>query len=105
MRYRDIVFLDHEETTDDAGNLVTDYALRLFHHKTDDSVVWGCPTQESVHAALEYMLAWDNGERPILDESQHGSDDWVEEVIYGGRTFLITYNVGLSYIGLEEVIE
>lgn len=106
MAYRDIVFIDHEETTDDEGNLICDEALRLLHHKTDDSVVWECPTGESVQAALDYLLQWDyepDG-RPASDQSQAGSADWQETVQRDGRTFVITYNVGLSYIGLEEII-
>jgi hypothetical protein len=120
-KYRDIVFLDHEEDIDDNGNLVQDRALRILHHKTDDDVVWECPSAESAIAAIEYLLQWDCGEGEITREARAGTSDWTEthKIYRDGRGDLrfsdrdddpegmyvvLTYNVGLSYIGLEEVL-
>ena len=126
MRYRSIVFIDHEETDgempDGSHVLITDEALRILHHKstkpgTDDydSVVWECPTKESVNAALDYLLQWDYERESmrVYDESPAGSrDETVTVTRYvkdanGKRkrhVYEITYNVGLSYIGLCEII-
>ena len=105
-KYRSIVFLDHEETDSDDGGIVQDECLRILHHKTDDSVVWECPTAESVQAALDYLLQWDYEpeSQEVLAGSPAGSSDWTETLTRDGRTFELTYNVGLSYIGLCEVI-
>lgn len=104
MRYRNIVFLDHEETETDDGEIVQDRALRILHHKTDDSVLWEMPTEESVNNALDYLLQWDYGDGEVSDQSSAGSSDWRETVTRGDRTYLLTYNVGLGYIGLEEIL-
>lgn len=105
-RYRSIVFIDHEEEQDDNGTLVTDRALKILHHKTDDSVLWECPTAESVQAAFDYLLQWDCEESgEVTDASPAGSSDWTETVTRDGRTYEMAYNVGLSYIGLSEVTE
>jgi hypothetical protein len=126
MKYRSIVFLSSEETDgempDGSDAIVQDEALRILHHKstkpgTDDyeSVVWECPTQKSVNAALDYMLQWDyeRENMAVTDESPAGSSDYTETVTRyfknsDGRrerhVYEITYNVGLSYIGLCEIV-
>jgi hypothetical protein len=120
-RYRNIVFLDHEETNGDNGELIQDEALRLLHHKTDDGVLWEVPTAESTIAAITYLLQWDCGEGAITGESGAGGSDCTEtHMIYRdergdwqisdrdddpeGMYVVLTYNVGLSYIGLQEVL-
>jgi hypothetical protein len=116
-KYRSIVFLQAEETDgerpDGSHAIIEDEALRILHHKSTrpgtgdyESVLWECPTEESVNAALEYLLQWDyeRGNMAVTDESPAGSSDYREEITHGGRTYEITYNVGLSYIGLCEVL-
>jgi hypothetical protein len=116
-KYRSIVFLSSEETDgempDGSDAVVQDEALRILHHKSArpgvgdyDSVVWECPTQESVTAALEYLLQWDyeRENMTVTDESPAGSSDYTETIESDGRTFELAYNVGLSYIGLCEII-
>src|SRR5260370_4354117 len=111
--YRSIVFLDHEETDHDNG-ITQDEALRILHHKPSDpdhedygAVLWEMPTEESVNAALDYLLQWDYGQEDSepYDESPAGSGDWRELVTRNGRVYEIAYNVGLSYIGLCEIKE
>jgi hypothetical protein len=116
-KYRSIVFLSSEETDgempDGSDAIVQDECLRILHHKstkpgTDGyaDIVWGCPTEESVNAALEYLLQWDyeRDNMTVTDESPAGDSDWTETVTQDGRTFEIAYNVGLSYVGLCEII-
>jgi hypothetical protein len=106
MAYQNIVFIQNEETDTDDG-IEQDTALRILHHKTDDSVLWECPTQESVNAAVDYLLLWDTGESDIYgryDISQSSGSDRREVVTKWDRTFVLTYNVDLSYIGLEELV-
>ena len=125
-RYRSIVFLSSEETDgelpDGSDAIIQDEALRILHHKstkpgTEDyeSVLWEMPTEKSVQAALDYLLEWDyeRENMTVYDESPAGSGDWTERVTRyakdaGGkrkrRIFEITYNVGLSYIGLCEIL-
>ena len=113
MKYRSIVFLDHEETDHDDG-LITDEALRILHHKSRDpetedysSVLWEMPTAESVQEALDYLLQWDYEPESmeVYDHSPAGFRDETERVERDGRVFEMSYNVGLSYIGLCELIE
>ena len=104
MRYRSIVFLDHEESDTDDG-IEQDTALRILHHKTDDSVLWEMPTEESVDAAFDYLSQWDCGEGEITDYPPGGSADWTQTVWRDDRVFQITYNVGLSTISLDELME
>jgi hypothetical protein len=115
--YRSIIFLDHEETDgempDGSDVIISDQALRILHHKsarpgTEDyeSVVWEVPTAESVNAALEYLLQWDYERKgmQVYPDSPAGSGDEREVVTSGDRSFEIAYNVGLSYIGLCEIL-
>jgi hypothetical protein len=105
MRYRSIVFIDHEETDSDDG-IVQDEALRLLHHKTDDSVLWEMPTEESVNAALDYLLQWDYGESDeVTDYEPWGGADEIIPLTRGDSKYVISYNVGLSYIALTELLE
>lgn len=122
-RYMSIVFLQGEECDgeDINGNdaLVQDKALRILYGKstkpgTEDyeSIVWHGPYY--VQEALDYLLQWDYGEPgEITAESPAGSSDSTQRVIryFKGadgkrrrRTFEITWNLGLSYIGLCEVL-
>ena len=126
-KYRSIVFLQSEETdgemADGSHAIIQDEALRILHHKSTkpgtgdyESVVWECPTQKSVNAALDYLLQWNYEceNMTVTDESPAGSQDWRETVtryIRGAdgkrkrHVYEITYNVGLSYIGLCEVLQ
>lgn len=106
-QWRSIVFLDHEETDTDNDGIMQDECLRILHRKTDDSVLWEMPTAESVEAALDYLLQWDYEPESseIYQESPAGLGDEREIVTRDGRTYEISYNVGLSYIGLCEIIE
>lgn len=124
-RYLSIVFLQGEETDgempDGSDAIVQDKALRILYGKstkpgTEDyeSVVWRGPFKETIKPALEYLLQWDYGESTeITDEPPAGSrDDVIRTYTYDmgsdgkrhRRTFEITYNLGLSYIGLCEVL-
>jgi hypothetical protein len=125
MRYRSIVFLQGEETggemPDGSPAIVEDEALRILYGKstkpgTEDyeSIVWSGPYRSTIKRALDYLLQWDYGEPgEITAESPAGSrDDVIRTSTFdmGGdgkrhrRDFKITYNLGLSYIGLCELI-
>lgn len=100
MPYTDVVFMQGDEASE---------PLAILHNRPRDpetgmdastSVVWECPTAESVAATIAYLAQWDYGDRgDAYDDSHAGSGDWQET----DGHYLLTYNVGLSYIGLERV--
>ena len=51
-------------------------------------------------AALDHLLQWDNGDGDVRSTSSAGSNDY----IYKHGNYIMSYNLGLPYIGLEEVI-
>jgi len=104
------VFLDHEETDHDNG-LVTDEALRILHHKPTDSehpdygsVLWEIPTAADVRRTLDYLLQWENGEGETYDYPPWSCADEVIRTRRGNVNYVISYNVGLSYIALTQPI-
>jgi len=103
MPYQNVVFMDGDDASE---------PLAILHNRDrdpetgmdiDESVVWHCPTGESVAATFAYLAQWDYGEpAETYPESHAGSGDW-QETSECGR-YLMTYNVGLGYIGLERII-
>jgi hypothetical protein len=52
-------------------------------------------------AAFEHLLQWDNGqEDDVRSTTSAGSNDYS----YKHGNYIMSYNLGLPYIGLEEVI-
>lgn len=90
-KYSHIVFMQ-----DDEGSEVVDRLTRC----TDGFTVYG-PTAETIAEAIEYLSQWDYGDDyDVRDEPSAGtSDDTVREGEY-----LLTWNTGLGYVGLERVI-
>ena len=51
-------------------------------------------------AAIDFLAQWDYGDRAeIYDKPSHGTNDRVLE----HNEYLLSYNLGLGYIGLERV--
>lgn len=111
MKYQSVVFLEHEETDRDNG-LVTDEALRILHHKPTDpddpdygSVLWEIPTAADVRRTLDYLLQWEYGEPgETTDYEPWGCADEIIRTRRGNVNYVISYNVGLSYIALTRPI-
>lgn len=106
MSYANIVFMQGDDASE---------PLAILHNRErdpetgmdiDESIVWHCPTAESVAATFLYLMQWDYGEGHEVNEtSQAGTSDWQETLEQDGVKYVMTYNVGLSYIGLERVID
>jgi hypothetical protein len=96
MPYQNIVFMQGDDASE---------PLAILHHRAvdSDSVVWEWPTGESVADAFTYMSQWDYGDAgETYPATQAGNSDW-QETSADGR-YLLTYNVGLGYIGLERIM-
>jgi len=89
-RYVNIVFMQGDEGRDVVDKLAN----------VEDIMVRGA-TAESIAQAVEYLSQWDYGDDDIRDDIGAGSDDTVVE--HGG--YVLTYNVGLGYVGLLRPIE
>lgn len=77
-KYRQIVFMQEHEA---------DEAMKIL-----DEV--------GKQAALEYLLQWDYGEGDERLTSSAGKNDY----LYKKDNYVMSYNLGIPYIGLEEVI-
>jgi hypothetical protein len=55
--------------------------------------------EQGVEAAIAYLLQWDYGEGEVRDRPSAGCRDTVRQI----DDLLLTYNVGLGYIGLERI--
>jgi hypothetical protein len=54
-------------------------------------------------AAIDYLAEWDNGDGgDVADEPSAGSADTTYTDDHG---YILTYNVGLGYIGLERLVD
>ena len=101
MRYVQVYF----SQMDDADDI-----LRTIHDKTDDSVVWHCPTAEGINRAVAALAEYDSDNLEVRDESSSNYPDapysgaWNERVEYGNSVYILTYHVGLGYVGLEREV-
>lgn len=77
--YQSIVFMQGEES---------DKVLRLLDG-------------EGIAAAIDYLSQWDMGDGETSDKPSRGTHDNYKQV----GDFLLTWNEGLGYIGLERVLE
>lgn len=77
--------------------------LDVLHDHTPGDVVWSGPTVESVERALPYLTAYDSGD---LTETIEPGTPWEpsDNVLIEGD-YVITWNVGLSYISLYRRVE
>lgn len=81
MRYAQIVFMQNSQDADEP--------LRILD-------------EQGVQAAIDYLAQWDNGDRDeVRDRPSAGSRDNTKRV----GEYLLTWNWGLGYIGLERIIE
>lgn len=88
-KYENIVFMQGDDA---------DEPLRLLYDKHDDSVVWGWPDKKT--EAIAYLAQWDNGDPgEVRDTSSAGSSDYQ----HTEGEYLLTWNLGLGYIGLERI--
>ena len=81
VKYQDIVFMQGSEA-DEALALLSEYGIE---------------------AAFKHLLQWDYGDAGELrDDLPHGSYDRIFE---GGDGYIMSWNVGLNYIGLIKRVE
>jgi len=58
--------------------------------------------EQGTHAAIEYLLQWDNGDSAdIRDQPSAGTRDTVVRI----AGLILTFNTGIGYIGLEREIK
>lgn len=96
MPYESIVFMQGDDA---------DEALRILYGKAadDESVVWSGPFAETIAATFEHLGQWDYGEPGEMHtESEAGSSD--RQVTSDDGQYLMTWNLGLGYIGLERIV-
>lgn len=80
MKYREIIFLQCLEQDPELQTMLD---------------------ERNEPAMLEYLKQWDYGEGEIRDKASHGTDDYT----YFDEGYLLSYNPGLGYIGLEFCIK
>jgi hypothetical protein len=56
--------------------------------------------EDGVEATVRYLSQWDMGEGEVSDHSKQGQLD--SEEVFG--RYLLSYNRGLGYIGLESIV-
>ncbi len=102
MRYVQVYFSD----LDDA-----DQHLRTIHNKTDNSVLWECPTQDGINRTVADLRKYESDNPDILDgeaacgyPNREFAGAWTERVEMDNEVYILTYNVGLGYVGLEREI-
>lgn len=84
------------------------YAHIIFTHDYQDEEVDRLMNKEYDFEALaRHLSQWDTGEyNEIRDVPGAGtSDDCEEYTIEGAGTYLLSWNIGLGYVGLEAIIE
>lgn len=90
--YQSVVFLQ-----DDDAREVVDALFNV------EGVTAHGMTAESVAAAAEYLSQWDYADEiESTDDLGAGTDDAI--VFVDGGEYVITANLGLSYIGLSRVV-
>ncbi len=77
-----------------------EYRQIVFMQEHDADEAMNILDVQGEKAALEYLLQWDQGEGEVRSTSSAGSRDH----IYKHGNYVMSYNLGLPYIGLEEVI-
>lgn len=58
-------------------------------------------------AIADHLSQWDFGfenEHTVNDNPEHGSSDRVMRLVVHGSNYLLSWNAGLGYVGLERVI-
>jgi len=63
--------------------------------------------EQGEQALFDYLIQWDYGhesECDIRDESSAGKRDHVVSFQVGEDKYIMTYNLGLPYFGLERLI-
>jgi hypothetical protein len=76
------------------------YRQIVFQQEHDADETMQILDEHGKKAALEHLLQWDNGEGDVRSTSSAGSNDH----IYKSGHYIMSYNLGLPYIGLEEAI-
>ena len=88
--FANIVFMQNAE-----GREIVDQIERV-----DGAVAYG-PTDETVADAIVYLSQWDQGDgHELRDEIGAGSRDQVTERDVDGTSYIVTWNLGLGYVGL-----
>lgn len=89
-RYVRIVFMEGDE-----GRDAVDTLCNSFEGYTAGT------TAESIRSTVEYLSQWDDGsDDDIHDEPSHGACD---NVVNQGD-YVLSWNLGLGYVGLERVV-
>lgn len=84
LKYRNIVFLDGEDTQE---------PFDIINNEGKDDV-------------FEYLLKWDCGEvTNLYDTPPWGDDDYTSYHYDGGLIYVVSWNWNLSYFSLTEVID
>lgn len=70
--------------------------------RVHDWVVADGPTQDTIEAAIDYLAQWDDGSNEdIHDGIGAGPADDIHE--HGD--YVLTWNLGLGYVGLERKVK
>jgi hypothetical protein len=60
---------------------------------------------QGAYVAMEYLAQWDCGDGgDIHDRPSAGSADWTQTIEIPGQTYIVTWNHGVGYIGLEREV-
>lgn len=93
MRYVRVVFLQGDEADEILDALCCKYP--------DSDVVYQGASAESIDAALETLKQWDYGDDDdVHDTPSKGDRDDFHET----DEYLLSWNLGLTYVGLERKI-
>jgi len=91
MKYVDIVFMQGDE-----GREVVDRLCNV------EGILAHGATAESIAEAIEYLSQWDYGDDDnVRDDTGAGTNDTTVE----DDTYVLSWNLGLGYVGLLRKME
>jgi hypothetical protein len=84
MKYSNIIFLQGDEA---------DEVINILNKKGEQK-------------AFDQLQEWNYGESPIEENNSEGYTPWgSRDHLYKVENYVMSYNLGIPYIGLTEVIE